>query len=163
MGKGRSLNWQAKLGVNGNIPVCTTIRQKEGSIGYIGTEYASMFGLSTALIRNASGNYIKANSGSIRAAAETDYSDDMRIIITNSPNKDAYPLSCYSWFLVHKNQAKAHRSEKKHKALKDFLLFSIGSEQQKLAGAMSYVPLPEVIAERAKKQIESMEWNNNEK
>jgi len=163
MGKGRSLNWQTELGVNGNVPACATIRQEEGSIGYIGVEYASMFGLPTALIRNASGNYIKADTESIRAAARTDHSDDMWITITNPPHEEAYPLSCYSWFLVYKNQAKAHRSEKKHKALKDFLLFSIDSERQKLAGAMSYVPLPEVMAEKAKKQIELMKWNDNEK
>jgi len=156
MGRGKSLNWHSSIGINGSISASATIRQREGSIGYIVTEYASMFDLPTASIRNASGNYVKAGRESIRIAAETGYPE-----ITNSLAEEAYPLSCFSWFLVYKNQAETHRSEKKYKILKDFLLFAVSPEQQKLSETMSYIPLPDAVLEKAKKQIELMEWRKN--
>lgn len=163
MGKGKALNWRRGIGANGSIETAATIKQMKGSIGYIGSEYASMFELPAAEIQNAAGNFVKADRTTIQSAAETDHTGDMRITITNSSHENAYPLSSFSWFLVYKNQAQAQRSEKKYEILKDFLLFTLNPEQQKLAGTMSYVPLPETIREEAKKQIEKMEWKDDER
>ena len=163
MGKGKSINWESDIAVNKNMLVATAVKQITGSITYLGMEHAAMLGLSKAILQNASGEYVSATKESIRVAAEIDYSNDMRIMITNSANKGAYPLACYSFLLVYKNQAYAHRSQTKKNILKDFLLFAVRPEQQKLANSMTYVPLPDQVVEIAKKQIESIVWNKDER
>ena len=163
MGKGHSIRWKSGISVGGNTVASATIKQVDGSIGYIGAEHASMLKLPTIAIRNASGKYVKATAQSIQIAAETDYPDGKMLSITNSPHEDAYPISCFSWFLVYKNQAYAKRGPRKSEMLKEFLFFALAPQQQKIAATMAYVPLPEEIANKARKQIESIEWNPDER
>lgn len=163
MGRGRSLSWHSGIAVSGNILAATTIERTRGSIGYVGQEQATVLNLPYASIQNRAGKYILPTQESILAATSIDYPDDMRVMITDSPNENAYPLSCYSWFYVYKNQAYENRSLEKYNTLKDFLYYSISPEQQKIAGSMSYVPLPEEVVEKAKKQIESLKWEKYER
>lgn len=163
MGRGRSLSWHSGIAVSGNILAATTIERTPGSMGYIGQEHATVLDLPIAAIQNRSGEYVLPTKESILAAAEMDYPDDMRVMLTDSPNKNAYPLSCYSWFYVYKNQAYAERNIEKYNTLKDFLYYTISPEQQKMAGSMSYVPLPDNVIEKARNQIESLKWDEHER
>lgn len=159
MGRGRALYWKSGIAVKGNIMAAGTIKNIPGAIGYIGSGHAAILELPTAAIQNAHNEFIKANKRTILASTDgLSYPDDMRIMISNSPNEGAYPLSCLSWLLVYKNQAYLNRSEEKYQSLVDFLNYMITPQTQSLAGRMSYAPLPEAIIEKAQRLIDSMEW-----
>lgn len=162
MGKGKSLNWRSGIAVKGNIMVASTVASIKGALGYTSLEHASFLDLPSAAIQNSSGIFIKANKHSILAAADIDFPDDMRIMITNSNNKDAYPLSCFSWILVYKNQAYNNRSIKRFENLKSLLEYILSPDSQKVAGKITYAALPEDALKKAKKIADSMVWQKTD-
>src|SRR5665648_1047931 len=58
MGTGKSLNWPAGIGAKGNPGVAGTISQSEGTIGYIGFEYANAQKIPMAVLENGAGNFV---------------------------------------------------------------------------------------------------------
>lgn len=146
------------IGVKGNESVASNITKIAGSIGYIGVEYASLLDLSTAAILNSSGKYVKATTQSISKATNIAIPDDMRILITDSSNPEAYPVSTLCWILVYKNQKYNKRNIDKKESLVSFLHYLISPEVQKKAVLMGYSPLPESMIEKADKLINSIEY-----
>jgi phosphate transport system substrate-binding protein len=144
------------IAVSDNVSILTTVGDQAGAIGYTSLEYAALFSLSTATIQNARGNFVKANSPSISAAAETVMPDDMCVLLTNPDNPAAYPIACFSWILVHKNQT----SLATYNHLKSFLNYAVGEESQKTARLLNYCPLPPHAIEKANNLINSIEWKN---
>ncbi len=155
MGIGKSLNWKNGIAVKSCLKIAEVVANLEGAIGYTGWEQASVFNLPAAHIRNAQGEYINVSRESISAAADRDYSDDIHVMITNSPNKNAYPISCFSWFLVYKNQT---YDKQKLETLTSFLRYIIEPGTQKIAARMHYASLPQNVIDKAKVLINSMEW-----
>jgi len=158
MGKGKSLNWKNGVAVRGCLMVAGSVAEIEGSIGYTSWEHTVLLNISIANICNSKGNYIQISKESILAAADRDYPDDLRVMITNSSNEKAYPISCFSWILVYKNQAYANRKVPKYEATKSLLNYIIDPENQKMAAKMQYVPLPQNVIDKAQKLVDSMEW-----
>ena len=88
------------MAAKGNPGVAGVISQTEGSIGYVGSEYAFAMKIQFAQMRNAAGNFITPNTESISAAAKGDMPADTRTMITNSAAPDAYPISCFTWIIL---------------------------------------------------------------
>lgn len=88
----------------GNPGVAGIIAETEGAIGYIGSEYALALNMSSALLKNSSGNFVAADSKSISASANVDMPADTRVVITNSSNPEAYPISTFTWIIAYKEQ-----------------------------------------------------------
>lgn len=161
MGRGKSFNWGKGVSAKNSSQLAFLVSQTEGSIGYTSAEHADIFNLSQVALKNSHNEYIKYNKESVLAATDFEL-PDYPVMITNSPNKNAYPLSCYSWILVYKNQAYNKRTQEKYNSLKDFLSFLISEENQNIAGKLNYVPLPENALNKAKKLISTMEWKESE-
>ena len=111
VGAGKSLQWPVGMGAKGNPGVAGTISQTEGAIGYIGSEYAFAQKIQTARVQNSSGNYITPTIASVSAAAKGAIPDDTRIMLTNSDDPDAYPISGFTWIILYKEQNYNGRSE----------------------------------------------------
>ena len=90
------------MAAKGNPGVAGVISQTEGSIGYVGSEYAFAMKIQFAQMKNAAGNFITPNTESISAAAKGDMPADTRTMITNSAAPDAYPISCFTWIILYK-------------------------------------------------------------
>ncbi|MBC7190208.1 phosphate ABC transporter substrate-binding protein PstS, partial [Candidatus Aerophobetes bacterium] len=69
VGRGKALNWPAGLGAKGNTGVAGLVKQIPGAIGYIELTYALQTGMPFALVKNASGNFIKPTPTSVSLAA----------------------------------------------------------------------------------------------
>ena len=159
MGIGKSLKWQAGIAMKSNIGVSSAISNINGAIGCISLEHASLFNLPSAALQNSSGKFIKANEESILAAMDNiTLPDDMRILVSNSPNENAYPISCLSWILVYKNQAYNKRSKEKYRKTISFLEYIINPSTQKVARRINHIPLPENVIVKAHNIIQSLEW-----
>lgn len=143
MGKGKSLKWPAGIAAKGNPGVAGIVQQTEGSIGYIGSEYALTLRLPTAKLKNRAGNYVDATLETISAAANVALPDDMRATITDSDDPNAYPISLFTWILVYKDQKYDNRTIEEGKDLIKLLQYVISEDGQKVAAQINYAPLPE--------------------
>ena len=90
VGKGTSVNWPVGLGGKGNEGVAGTVKQTEGSLGYVELIYAVSNKMPYGSVKNAAGSFVKASLDSVTAAAASvkDMPEDFRVSITNAPGKD---------------------------------------------------------------------------
>jgi len=159
VGRGKSLKWPVGMGAKGNPGVAGTISQTEGAIGYIGSEYAFAQKISYAKIKNSSGNFIEPSIESISASANTDIPMDTRIMLTNSSDPYAYPISGFTWIIFYKEQSYNGRSFAQAEATINFLSWLIEKEAQAIAPQVHYAPLPAKAAERAKEILKSVTYS----
>jgi phosphate transport system substrate-binding protein len=153
-GKGTSVKWPVGLGGKGNEGVAGSIRQLQGSIGYVELIYAVQNNISYGSVKNAAGNFVKASLESVTAAAASapKMPADFRVSITNAPGKDAYPISSFTWLLI-----PAQANDSAHsKILADFLNWMV-TDGQKMTAALSYAPLPEGVVQKEKEAIKQVQ------
>lgn len=159
VGKGKALQWPVGIGAKGNPGVAGTIKSTDGSIGYIGSEYAFAQKIPVALLKNSSGNYIEPSIESISASAQGALPADTRVMLTNSDDPNAYPISGFTWLILYKDQAYDGRSKAQAKATLEFLLWIISDDAQSLAPKVNYAPLPEKAVSQAKSILRSVTHN----
>lgn len=161
IGEGKSLKFPVGIAAKGNPGVAGIVVETDGSIGYIGSEYALALNMSSALLQNSSGNFVAADSRSISASADVEIPNDTRLVITNSSNPAAYPISTFTWIIAYKEQNYHERSEVQAKALVGLLSYIISEEGQSIAAKTHYAPLPAVAVEKTRANIESITYNGN--
>jgi len=159
IGSGKSVKWPAGIGAKGNPGVAGTINHTIGAIGYIGSEYAFAEKISTALLQNQAGRFIKPSIESVSAAGKGDLPDDTRIMITNSSAVDAYPISGFTWIILYKEQNYNNRSLAQVKASLKLLDWMLGKEAQEIAKKVNYAPLPDPAIARAKTILRSVTYD----
>jgi phosphate transport system substrate-binding protein len=150
VGADTSVKWPVGLGAKGNEGVSGLIRQMSGSIGYVELIYAVQNKILYGSVRNSSGAFVKASLESVTAAAASapKMPADFRVSITNSPGKDAYPISSFTWLLI-PQQAK---NPANGKILADFLNWMV-TEGQTMTTALAYAPLPDNVVAKEKETI----------
>jgi phosphate transport system substrate-binding protein len=153
VGKGTSVKWPMGLGGKGNEGVAGSIRQLQGSIGYVELIYAVQNNITYGSVKNAAGNFVKASLESVTAAAASapKMPADFRVSITNAPGKDAYPISSFTWLLIPAQSKDAAHG----KILADFLNWMV-TDGQRMTAALSYAPLPAGVVEKEKEAIKQV-------
>lgn len=159
LGTGKALNFATGIAAKGNPGVAGIIAETEGSIGYIGSEYALALNIASAQLRNSAGNFVTANDKSISASANVDMPDDTRLMITNSSNPEAYPISTFTWIIVYKEQAYNNRTIEQAKNLAGLLNFVTDEKGQEIAVKTHYAPLSGIALEKTKTAIKSIRYN----
>jgi phosphate transport system substrate-binding protein len=146
VGSATSVQWPVGLGGKGNEGVTQQVKQSPGAIGYVELIYAISNGLPAAEVRNPAGRFIAPALGSVSAAAgsiDLPFDTDFRVSITNAPGEDAYPISSFTWLLVHRNDT---RSAKQQAILK-FVAWMLEPGPQQTAAELHYAPLPAKVTE----------------
>lgn len=156
IGTGKSLKWQAGIAAKGNPGVAGTISQTDGSIGYIGSEYAFSLKIPVARLQNQAGNFITPNTESISASADIEIPADTRTMITNSPAPEAYPISCFTWIILYREQAYGGRKVEQAQATVELLDWMLNDEAQALTTKVHYSPLPAPAIANAKALLKSV-------
>ncbi len=153
VGSGTSVKWPIGLGGKGNEGVAGSIRQLQGSIGYVELIYAVQNNIAYGSVRNAAGSFVKASLEGVTAAAAAapKMPADFRVSITNAPGKESYPISSFTWLLIPAQSKDAAKG----KILADFLNWMV-TDGQKMTAALSYAPLPENVAEKVKEAIKQV-------
>jgi phosphate transport system substrate-binding protein len=160
LGTGKALNWPSGIGAKGNPGVAGTISQSQGTIGYIGFEYAVAQKIPMAQIRNSAGNFIEPTISSFTAAADGEIPADTRIMITNSSNPEAYPISSFTWIIMYKEQAYAGRSQATAEATVNTVSWLTGEKAQAIATSVNYAPLPQKASEQAALILKSITYES---
>jgi phosphate transport system substrate-binding protein len=143
-GTGTSINWPVGLGAKGNEGIAGLVKQTPNSIGYVELVYAVQNRMSYGAVQNAAGSFVRADlAGVTAAAASTPMPDDFRVSIVNPPGKDAYPISSFTWLLIPSRIP----DERNRTALTGFLKWML-ADGQKMAGALSYAPLPQDVVSK---------------
>jgi phosphate transport system substrate-binding protein len=146
VGKGTSVKWPVGIGGKGNEGVAGTIRQIDGSIGYIELIYAVQNNISYGTVRNKSGNFVKASLESTTAAAAAAAANmpaDYRVSITNPDGKNAYPIASFTWLLIPQQSKDANKG----RVLRDFLNWMLKDGQREVT-ELTYAPLPKEVVKK---------------
>jgi phosphate transport system substrate-binding protein len=154
VGKGTSVKWPVGLGGKGNEGVAGTVRQIEGSIGYVELIYAVQNNISYGVVRNKSGNFVKASLESTTAAAAAAAAKmpaDYRVSITNPDGKNAYPIASFTWLLIPQQSKDANKG----KVLHDFLQWMLRDGESE-ASTLTYAPLPKEVVQKLQATINTV-------
>ncbi len=151
VGSNTSVNWPVGLGGKGNEGVAGLIKQTPFSIGYVELIYAVQNKMEYGSLKNAAGDFVKADFSTVSdaaAGAAKDMPADFRVSITNAPGKNAYPISSFTWLLI----PDKFSDPVKKKSVIDFLQWMLTTGQAD-AQALSYAPLPKSVVAQEQKQI----------
>lgn len=149
VGFGTAVKWPVGVGGKGNEGVAGLISQIPGTIGYVELAYAVKNKLAYANVKNKSGHFVEPSLASTTAAvAGAKMPADFRVMITNAPGPDAYPICGFTWLLIHPEYSDAEKGT----AIKNFLNWYLESGEG-MASELYYAPLPENVISRAKKQV----------
>jgi phosphate transport system substrate-binding protein len=154
VGNANSVNWPVGLGGAQSAGVAGLVQQTPNSIGYVELAYAITNNITYAQLQNSSGNYILPTMASASAAAEgITLPDDMKIMITNSSNAQAYPIVGFTWILAYVNQT----DKTKGQELANVLWWATHDGQQ-YSNALNYPTLPASAVAKAENEILSMKY-----
>jgi phosphate transport system substrate-binding protein len=162
--------WKSKIGVStqpafpagqgakGSSGVAGLVSRTDGSIGYVDVAYAIKNHIKFAAVRNAAGKFLFPSLRRIQAAAVafTKVPKNNEMHIVNPPNsaKYAYPISTYTYVIVHKSSS--HGAE-----LRKLIFWALTQGQQsQFAAKLTFAPMSTVkpvlvAAEKTLKQVHS--------
>jgi phosphate transport system substrate-binding protein len=155
VGTGTIVKWPVGEDAEKNPGVAKAVSRQAGAIGYVELGFALERNLKYAQVRNKAEAYILPSLESATAAAAAaleDIKDDLRFSLTNTPGKESYPICGATWLVVYADQS---AQKQKGKELVKFLRWAVTDGQAKLED-LRYAPLPEKMAERVKKQIDTI-------
>ena len=149
VGADSHVSWPVGTGATGNEGIAATVKKTPYSIGYVELIYAIQHQLNYAALRNPSGQFVKATLSSITAAAGS--SDASAGSVLDSPNRDAYPISTFTWLMVPTDKL----STEKKAAIAALLNWMLTSGQKDCA-ALGYAPLPHEIVVKELKALDAL-------
>jgi phosphate ABC transporter phosphate-binding protein len=141
---GATIDWPVGTAAVGNEGVANQVTTTPNSISYVELTYAIQHHMTYAAVRNPAGRFIRADIESIAAAVATHTHtgpDDLRFSSLNSPAKDAYPISTFTWLLVPKKDSQPGADPQKRAAEARFLHWMLTTGQRQCS-ALGYAPLP---------------------
>lgn len=156
IGSNKQPSWITGVGIGakGNDGVMGQVTQTPNAIGYVELTFAKANNLTSAMIKNKSGEFVAATPETVAAAAaETveQMPDDLRIQITDTTAKNGYPISSYTYILVYKDQTNAASG----KVLADFLWWAL-HDGSAFVEDLHYVALPAGVLSKVETKINSM-------
>ena len=153
VGASTTLNWPVGTGVEHNEGIAAMVQRSPNSIGYVELVYAIQHQLSFGAVRNAAGEYIRANLESVTAAAASAMTGNSASpsSITNASGKEAYPIATFTFLLLPQ-----HIADNQKKATLIELLQWLLTSGQRECSALGYAPLPHDIANRQLQSLNSL-------
>lgn len=142
-GAGTSVKWPVGLGGRGNAGVAGIVKDQPNSIGYIDIADAKSNALTYANVQNSSGTFVEPTVDSIVAAAGAfagQMPDDMGQLIVNTPAKDGYPITAYTFLLLYKDMPDCGKAS----ALIKFYRWALDKGGDD-ARALNYAPLADDV------------------
>jgi phosphate transport system substrate-binding protein len=152
VGTGKTLNWPAGEGAEGNGGVTSTVFRTPWSIGYVEQAYSRGLVLPFAALRNQAGTYVLPSTQTVAAAtAQKPDITPTSFSIVNQPGASSYPISGYSWALIYTHQP----SQASGQALVSMLDW-LTHDGQAYAAANLYVPLPSQVRQLASTMLQQV-------
>jgi phosphate transport system substrate-binding protein len=143
-GMAKDVPWPTGQGAKGSDGVTAVVKQTPGAIGYAELSYAKGGGVSTASIKNASGQFVQPSSaGATAALANTTVNPDGSAKINyQATGNSVYPISTLTYVMV------PQKPPSNGTLLKDFILYALGPGQS-ASTQLFYAPLSSSIVSSA--------------
>lgn len=156
VGEGKTVSWLSKgnLGGKGNEGVASYTDRIKGAIGYVEYAYALQNNLPYMDMVNSAGKRVAPtmeNFGAAAAHADWKGTPAFRVVLTDQPGDNSWPITGSTFAIVHKNPSDPARV----KAVLDFFKWSM-AHGQKAAEELHYIPIPSSVV----KLIETS-WSEN--
>ena len=145
VGVNTSVRWPTGIGGRGTEGVAGLVSQVPGAIGYVELIYAVQNNINYGSIENVAGEFIKASSASVTAAAAAAASrmpGDFRVSITNAAGPGVYPISSFTWMLLYRDASNRTQS----RVMVEFLKWAL-TDGQMFCEALGYAPLPDSVVQ----------------
>ncbi len=156
VGNATSVNWPGDVGGKGNEGVANSVKQIPGSIGYIELAYAEQNKIPYALLKNKAGKFMEPSLESAAKAADVkDLPDNMEVMITDSSNREAYPIAGFTWLLIYENQTDAAKAE----AVAQLAWWMI-HQGEKYAEPLGYAELEGAAVKKAENLLKQIKADN---
>jgi phosphate transport system substrate-binding protein len=157
VGFATSVNWPGDVGGKGNEGVANSVKQIPGAIGYVELAYATQNNLAWAQLRNRAGTYLEPGLESAALAADQpELPDNMEVMVTDSANPQAYPITGFTWLLVYEHQ----KDEAKADAVANLAWWMIHDGQQ-YAMPLEYAPLKGAALQKAESLVKKIQVNGH--
>lgn len=156
VGWGKAVKWPVGVGGKGNEGVAGLIKQIPGTIGYIELAYAKQNSIPYAKLKNRSGNFVEPSiDGTTEAAkgALHRMPSDFKIMITDAPGEEAYPICGFSWVVVRVKQSDPGTG----KAIVDLLNWMMDKGNSEVAD-LYYAPFPDSLVEKIKSAVATIKY-----
>ncbi|MBV9173753.1 MAG: phosphate ABC transporter substrate-binding protein PstS [Chloroflexi bacterium] len=156
VGSGLSVDWPVGLGGKGSEGVAGQVKQIPGGIGYFEMAYAKQNGLTSAAIQSGDQYLVPNIDGATACAAgiADKLPADLRVRIAGCSGQNAYPISGFSWVVLHQNQKDAARGQ----AMVN-LLWWLTHDGQQYSTDLFYAPLPPQVVSKDEQQLSSIKAN----
>ena len=155
VGNATSVKWPGDVGGKGNEGVANSVKQIPGAIGYVELAYAEQNKMRYASLKNKAEKFIKPTVDSAAQAANvSDLPDNMEVMITDSANPQAYPITGFTWLLIYDNQ----KDEAKADAIANLAWWMI-HDGQKFAKPLDYAPLQGTAIKKTENLVKSIKVN----
>ncbi len=152
VGTSVALNWPVGVGGNGNPGVTAVVQSTQGSIGYIGVDYAVANHVAVAALRNRAKKFIFPNLKNIKAAAKTTKkvpaNNELHIVWPGKKAKLAYPGATYTYAIV------PHGAPQKD-LLSQFISYVL-TDGQRFGPALDFPAVPKVVVDKSKRSLASL-------
>jgi phosphate transport system substrate-binding protein len=158
VGKGKEVSWPTGIGSQGNDGVAGSVKQTEGSVGYVELNYAEKAGLTSAALKNADGQFVAGSTDGVTAAAEAALSafpaDFRQAPIINGAGATTYPIASYTYVLIPVDWKDADKAS----AMVAFTSWALTTGQAQET-ALGYAPLPAAVATKALNELHQVTAN----
>ncbi|HTM08554.1 MAG TPA: phosphate ABC transporter substrate-binding protein PstS [Verrucomicrobiae bacterium] len=155
VGFATSVNWPGDVGGKGNEGVANSVQQISGAIGYVELAYAKQNNMAWAQLKNKSGAFLEPSLDSAALAADQpNLPDNMEVMVTDSANPKAYPITGFTWLLVYENM----KYEAKADAVAHLAWWMI-HDGQKYALPLEYAPLKGPALKKAEALVKKIKTN----
>jgi phosphate transport system substrate-binding protein len=155
VGAGKEVKWPTGQGAQGNDGVANAVKQTAGAAGYVELQYATQAGLTSALVKNADGQFVPGSTDGVTAAADAavaNFPADFRQApIINGKGATTYPIASYTYLLVYQDQ----KDKDKGQALVAFMAWAL-TDGQALEKDLGFAPLPAAVDEKALTELHSI-------
>jgi phosphate transport system substrate-binding protein len=160
VGTGKSVEWPRGQGGKGSEGVTAIVQSTPGAIAYVESNYATQNKIAFALMKNASGKFVKASPATVSAAGKGAAAQmkpgALNVNLWNQQGDDVYPIAAFTYLIVYKdlnNLASAQKAQ----ALVDYLSWATTHGQQ-MASEMDYAPLAPEVQKLVTKELASLSY-----
>jgi phosphate transport system substrate-binding protein len=156
VGSGLSVDWPVGLGGKGSEGVAGQVKQIPGGIGYFEMAYAKQNNLTSAAIQSGDQYQVPSIDGATACAAGVadKLPADLRVRIAGCTGQNAYPISGFSWVVLHQNQKDTARAQNMVN-----LMWWLTHDGQQYSKDLFYAPLPQQVVSRDEQQLSSIKVN----
>jgi phosphate transport system substrate-binding protein len=155
IGKSPSPNWPVGVDANRGEDMVAKVASIRGAIGYVELNFARRSDIGYGAVQNSTGEFVRATAASITAACKAfagSIPNDFRVSLVDSPSKDAYPISSFTWIYLPTSGLSAERTQ----ALKQFLGWAL-EDGQTIARGLGYATLPGPVQSKAQAALNAVQ------